>query len=207
MEQANPGQLLLQLAKQYQHLKSENKAKGPESRQNRRHEQDMETLAQRFATLCDHWISDEERRTAWRDHLYHFAPPPPVDDWPPPLVFRGTAQPGNVAEILETDSGYHIFIDGKEETREPQHIRLTDQPIAELRVSGLAFEEKFSAPPAALDQLAEWYEHPTDGAPWEWSRDLYLDGLIDPDFSLTVRGKRLFEQRRRGGRGDAVVVL
>ncbi len=207
MALANPGQLLLQLVTEYQHLRSENKAKGPVSSQNRRHEKEMEALAERFHTLLDHWITDAERRVAWHDHLYHFAPPPPVDDWPPPLLFRGAAQPGSMAEIRATEEGYDLTIDGKQVWRGEQRIKFTDQPIAEVQVSGLGFEERFDAPEAARDALAEWYEHPTDGAPWEWSRDLYLDGLIDPYFSLTDRGKRLIEQRRRGGRGDAVLVL
>ncbi len=207
MAQANPGQQLLQLASQYHHWHNENKAKGPESTRNRRHEEEMEALGGRFQRLCEHWITDVARREAWYAHLYHHAPPPPVDDWPQPLVFLGAAQPGNRVEVRGTEDGYRVTIDRKQVARKPPETRFPEQPIAELHVSGIAFEEHFAAPEAALERLVEWYEHPEGDAPWEWSRDLYLDGLIDPDFSLTVRGKRLVERRRGDGRGHAVMRL
>jgi hypothetical protein len=33
-------------------------------------------------------------------------------------------------------------------------------------------------------------EQPSGGPPWEWASELFADGLIDMDFSLTERGKR-----------------
>jgi hypothetical protein len=33
-------------------------------------------------------------------------------------------------------------------------------------------------------------EQPSGGSPWEWASELFRDGLIDMNFSLTERGQR-----------------
>jgi hypothetical protein len=75
-----------------------------------------------------------------------------------------------------------------------------------LRVAGFGFEETFDAPEEAQIALGEYTKDPSRGAPWQYVNDLYRDGVVDPNFSLTQRGRRLMDSRR-GGNGGVELML
>jgi hypothetical protein len=192
------GDVLRQLAHRYHHYKQENKQKGPVSTRNRRHTRTMRELEQSFDKAVERWILDPACRDAWREHFYHFGPAPEGPQLPPPPVFRGRDASGRSVEISPSpDGGYMLVLEGKPVRHVAASVRLGDQRIHTLRAEGSAFEEVFDAPEEAKEALAAYAAAPGRGTPWQHLSELYSDGVVDQNFGLTTRGRRLIAARLR----------
>lgn len=193
------GDVLRQLAYRYHHYKQENKQKGPVSTRNRRHTRVMRDLEQAFDRAVERWVPPEQR-DAWRDHFYHFGPAPEGPVLPPPPLFRGRDEGGRRVELTPAPGGgYLLEMEGKPVRRVSASVHLGDQVIRALHVEGSRFEEVFDASDEAQDALTAYTAAPGRGTPWQYLSDLYSDGIVDQNFGLTSRGRRLVAARRRPG--------
>lgn len=191
------GDVLRQLAHRYHHYKQENKQKGPVSSRNRRHTRVMRELEQAFDKAVERWIPDQKDRDAWRDHFHHFGPAPEGRLLSPPPLFRGRDQGGRTVEVApDPGGGYTLEVEGKPVRRVSASVRFGDRVIRALHVEGARFAEVFDAPDEAKDALTAYTAAPGRGTPWEYLSDLYSDGIVDQNFGLTSRGRRLVAARR-----------
>ncbi len=200
MSTLHPAGVLRQLATDFHHHKQENREKaGRHSQQRRRHEKDLGELQADFESMLTRWVLDESEREAWRSHFYHFKPAPPGPDLEQPPLFKGRNAGGGQAEIRSAPGpAYEIIVDGKAVRRTSESPGLTGRRIRRLHVEETEFEEVYDAPEEAQAPLADFYDGPRDGAPWEYSHSLFSDGLIDANFGLTERGRRWLDTRRHG---------
>jgi hypothetical protein len=206
MSTIQPNEMLKQLAHRYHHFKQENKQKGPESSRNRRHERELMEIERSFSSILHHWVGDDAPlRTAWDDHFYHFAPRPEGPQVESPPLFRGADAMGRVLEVRpRAHRGYSLIIDGKPVRRLGEPLVLGDHRVVALSSEGVEFAEAFDSSDAAQEALMAYVDTPDVGPPWEHLRELYADGLVDPNFGLTARGRRLVETRRGGSPGEHV---
>lgn len=155
-------------------------------------------LASRFERLLVEAVADERARRRWREHLHHRAPEPLAPESPPPLLFRGRSESGSRVEIVErADGTLDVMVDGAcEERLESADELLATLPGLSFRLGGVAFAETFAASSKALESLVETIEL-GGPPPYRYARELLLDGLIDRDFGLTVRGRRALRLDRR----------
>ena len=209
MSTLHPADVLRQLATEFHHRKQENKEKaGQHSQQRRRHEKKLEELQTDFESMLKRWVDSESERERWRGHFYHFEPAPPGPALEQPPLFKGRNSGGGQLEIRSAPGpAYEIIIDGKAVRRTSESPELTGQRIRRLNFEEIEFEEVFDAPEEAQAPLADFYDGPRDGAPWEYSHSLFGDGLIDANFSLTERGQRWLDTRRQGHKGGVKIWL
>lgn len=199
---ANPGELLHGLVRQFHHFKQESKSTAAASSRGRRHEQELAALEAQFETLLLRWVGDGETRARWRDYFHHFGSRPPAIELAEPPLFKGAAGAGHEAALRSgTDGACEVVVDGKVTKRVPSTVSLSERRLRALHIEGIDFEERFDASGEALEALERYVRDPAAGVPWDCARELYEDGLIDPNFGLTARGKRLIDRRRNGGGG------
>lgn len=199
---AEPFELLRQLAWRYHRFKQQHKHRGPVSSRSRQHQQVLKELEESFERALDRWVDDETLHEAWLAHFYHFAPEPRGPALPKPPIFKGRDPSGRSAALLPAQGGgYELMIEGKPVRRLSGPVRFPDRPLRSLRVGGFGFAETFDASDAAVEALNEYARDPSRGAPWKYASDLYSDGVVDPNFGLTPRGRRLIDARRGGGGG------
>ena len=178
-----------ELVERYRHLRGEHRRSGVEGTARRHLERDLAEIESRIERRLALWVPDEEERQQWRAHLHHGGPAPSPPLVPPPLVFHGVAGDGSIVEVRAYGPQEHrLSVDGA--PRGP--IPLVPDVLSPegLRLAGMPCRETFTASP---DSLAELRQHVSAGAgepSWEHAPDLLRDGLIDPDFSLTARGRR-----------------
>lgn len=182
-----PEDELRRIAAEYQHIRADHAREGESGSWRRRQEARLSDLKSQFEHILHRWFQDEAIRAQWREHLFRAAAEPaPVHEVP--RLYRGLSESGSLVEIAETHQGtWDYIIDGTvAERRDAQ--RSTD---ATVRLGGQAFQEAFDAPAEALAVLRTYVaEQPSTEPPWEWASELFADGLIDMNFSLTERGQR-----------------
>jgi len=196
----DPVEMLKEIAHRYHHFKQENKHKGPVSSRNRQHQQVLRQLERDFESVVDRWVRDDRLHDAWLAHFYHFAPAPRGPLMPKPPLFRGRDRAGRSAELIPAEDSYELIIEGKPVQRLAR-VRLPGRRLRALNVSGDEFEETFAASAEARAALREYTENPERGAPWQHLGDLYSDGIVDPNFALTSRGRRFMDTQRNGNGG------
>jgi hypothetical protein len=181
------------LVRYYRHLQNEHRRAAPESAARRRIEDKLLDVRQQFDRVLEEWVPEEEVRDAWRNHLHNRAPEP---DGPPeirPLVFAGRSDvTGSVVEIRgKNGEELEVTIDGApiERIDADEDFSITVPP-ARYRVNDNEYLEIFTAPPEALQALAEFPGIEHSSPPWEYAAELLADGLIDTNFALTPRGRR-----------------
>ncbi len=203
-----PADVLRRLATEFRHRKQENKEKaGLHSQQRRRHEKELEELQADFESMLKRWVNESERE-AWRAHFHHFAPVPAGPQLEQPPLFKGRSSSGGLLEIRQAPGpAYEIILDGTPVRRISESPGLTERRIDRMRFEETEFEEVFDAPEEGQAPLADFYDGPRDGAPWEYSHALFRDGLIDANFGLTERGRRWLDTRRHGNEGGVQVWL
>jgi hypothetical protein len=157
----------------------------------RRQHARMEELERRFETVLSRWMPDTEAQARWRAHLHEGADAPSAPGPPRTLVFKGRAEAGSTVAVYENaDGAYEILVDGHPVNRPYGRVDLDDRSRP-LHFLGRDFVECSDAPAPALRALREFFEAPAGEPPWDFARPLLDDGLIDGDFSLTTRGRRL----------------
>jgi len=94
-------------------------------------------------------------------------------------------------DVFETQGGeWEYIIDGAVAERR----KAGKSTEATVRLGGQTFQETFDAPAEALEVLRTYIaEQPSGGPPWEWASELFANGLIDMNFSLTKRGQRFIQ--------------
>jgi hypothetical protein len=198
MERLNLGAALKQLATEYLHTQSEHRREGREGTWRRRLQARMTELEREFEALLARWVTDDELRRQWREHFHGHRAEPAAPALREPPVYKGRAESGSVIAVFGgDDGGYEAFVDGALALRLATPVLAPD--FAErLGLRGQALTELFDADAEAEATLDRHVADPSGPPPWEWARELYEDGLIDPDFGLTTRGHRLIELRRAG---------
>lgn len=182
---------LSQIAREFRHLKAERAREGIDGSWRRRHGARMEELEQSFATLVSRWVPDPDMRARWHDHLHHGAELPEDTDLAVPPLFRGRSELDSTLLVRVDNDQQKLLLDGAEVARWPMRRTLA----APLRYDGSQFHEVFEASPPALEALTDYLDRRGGAPPWAWARELYDDGLIDPNFGLTARGRRFHTGR------------
>jgi len=191
----DPFDLLRKLGDEYRHVEQEHQRQPP-SRGATRHRlaEQMRELDAHFERALVAWAPDDNLRASWREFLHGRAPAPdaPHIALSPPL-FRGRTDAGAIVELRAAADGYDIFIDGarSDHTNVPWH--LDPEVRGRLRIGEHACEETFDAPPEGIAALTEFL-HGAPEPPWRWARELFEDGLIDPELALTPRGRRCLDR-------------
>jgi hypothetical protein len=187
----DPAAELVTIASAFRHLRGDAKRERDGGTTRRHQHARMEELERRFETLLSRWVPDEGARGRWRAHLHEGADPPSPPTPPRTLLFRGRAEEGPTVALYEDAGGaQEILVDGHPSTRPFGRIVLDDRP-GPLHLLGRDFVECSAVPAPALAALRRFYEAPSGEPPWAFARALLDDGLIDRDFSLTARGRRL----------------
>lgn len=195
-----PVDTLHQLAHQVRQARNVSKRRQPTQREHRAAVEDEQVFRERFASVLTRWVDDPELQSAWRAYLQNEGPAPSGPDLPPPPLFKGMSASGARLEILPAaDEKVQLVVDGKPSVRAAGAATLGDRPVECLQVDGQDYHEVFESPSAAVEALVAYVRDPERGAPWTEARELYADGLVDAELSLTPRGQRLVNGRR----GDA----
>ncbi|MDH3201165.1 MAG: hypothetical protein OEM15_09750 [Myxococcales bacterium] len=185
-----PEDELRRIISEYRHTQGEHEREGESGSWRRRQKAQLADLETRFEQILEHWFRDETTRAQWREHLFRAAPEPaPVHEVP--RLYRGRSESGSVMDVFETQGGdWEYIVDGTVAKRS----KAGKSTEATLRLGGPTFQETFDAPTEALEVLRTYVaEQPSGGPPWEWASELFADGLIDMNFSLTERGQRFIQ--------------
>ncbi len=179
------------VVRHYHHLESEHERAHPEGSVRRHLGRQLREDRERFEHLLAEYVPDETARAAWRAFLHHRGGEPSGPPAIRPIVFKGRSQAGSVLEARRDPSReLAIEVDGRLVERLPaQAIPMLEGRPAVFRLDGTEFREVFDAAPSALGALQDLRASGGD-PPWRHAAALLADGLIDPDFALTARGRR-----------------
>lgn len=180
------------LAREYHHLHSEHERSKPESSTRRRIEDKLLDVRERFDRLLDEFVDDEDLREQWRQYLRYKTAEPSGPEPIASVLFKGTApDTGSVAEIRgRKGEEMKVVVDGSLVERLPARNAFdwTGKP-AHYRMNSTEFLETFDASQEALDALVTFLDE-GESPPWEYTRELLSDGIIDTHWALTPRGQR-----------------
>lgn len=177
---------------EFRHLRGEYRREGESGSWRRTQRSRLDELQQRFETLLSRWVAEEPARAAWRAFLHEGSAAPSDDLERSPPAYLGTAEHGSQVVVLERrDGAYDIVVDGSRADQAPARFNFGSHRSQRLRLAAQEWRETTGAPPAALEALHRHLAAPEKEPPWEWARALFADGLIDANFSLTARGRRL----------------
>ena len=186
----HPIQQLEQIAWEFRHVRHSHQHEGRNGTWRRNMGGRLDDLEDRFNTLLQRWICDDTAREGWRQHL-HRGEAHPDDDLvtQPPLFVGVSSTPAEIRLYPRAGGGYDVFIDGARADRAPS--ALTFPASGQLRMLDQSWEEISLAPEPALRALREYCAAGSGEPPWQYARELYANGLIDVNFGLTPRGRRL----------------
>lgn len=206
-----PADLLRRLGDRYRHVEQEHRREPPSrvATRNRLGEQ-MRELEARFERVLGRWTTDEALRARWREFLRGRGPAPDEPRLAPPPLFKGHTEAGALVELRPAAGGYDIFVDGarSDHTGVPWH--LDPDSRGPVLIGAHTCDETFDAAPEAIAALSELLAGRGE-PPWRWARELFEDGLVDPELALTPRGRRCLDRTRPAvepaPRAGAVCVL
>lgn len=197
-----PSDQLQEIASTYRHLKGEHRREGEEGSWRRQLEQQLETLERRFETILNQWMSPEDRR-CWQSYLYNGGVVPQDDLQRVPPVFVGRSHLGSLVEVRENhQSNYEVVVDGAQVQRLPGNFQFGDTPYTTMNLVDQEWTEISQADDSSLQVLQHYVESPEEKLPWQVSRILFNDGLIDLTFGLTPRGRRILAQYGNSQSGE-----
>ena len=192
----HPNAQLQELASHYRHLKNEHRREGEQGSRRRHLERQMEELKQKFETLLARWLPDQESQTIWQNYLHRGGSVPEDELGRFPPVFLGRSPLNSLVEVQESDQGdYEVLVDGTQVQRLPPTFSFGDSPYRTVSLVEREWTEISRASEPALQALKHYVEFSTGETPWQWARILWADGLIDFNFGLTSRGRRLLRQQ------------
>jgi hypothetical protein len=87
------------------------------------------------------------------------------------------------------------MVDGTLRQRLPRKLTFGDSHPVVVNFADQKWTEISRANEPALQALGDYFASPIGEPPWQLARMLFADGLIDTNFSLTPRGKRILNQR------------
>jgi hypothetical protein len=153
-------------------------------------EPELLRIHKRFERILEHAVEDDVLRERWHAHLHSRDAVPNEPPRTDPVVFRGESNAGSHAEIRRHGGELDVRVDGEpaDGLDDPDELRARRSGLV-LRIGDAEFRETFRATLPAIHALAEWSEA---GArpPWEHAEELLEDGLVDPHFGITPRGRR-----------------
>lgn len=190
----HPIEQLEQVAAEYHHWSQEYKREHEEGTTRRTIEKHLKDLDEHFDSLLAHWVNNEPLRQAWHDHLHHEAPLPDDDLAPHPPIFVGRSESGSEIQIRPNDEGtYDVLIDSARADR--LSALMTFPQNSPTRLLDQEWNETTNINEAALAAFRRFFAggKGKTAPPWEWARVLYGDGLIDVNFGLTPRGRRILK--------------
>lgn len=188
------------IAREYHRMQQEHKREGVEGSWRRRLEEEMQTLQHKFDSLMVRFVHEPAAREQWDTYLRHGGEAPGLPELPAPLLFRGQSETGSILEIQEHHGEQAFFVDGALATRRAERFVLhegTSPPT--LHFHAQDFVECFDASDDAKQALLRYVDDPGNGPEWRVAPELVRDGLIDPTFALTDRGRRFVASSARGG--------
>ncbi len=192
----HPNARLRELASNYRHLKGEHRREGEQGSRLRHLERQMKELEQKFETLLARWVPDKESQTIWQNYLHSGGSVPEDDLELVAPVFLGHSRLSSLVEVRESDQGdYEVLVDGTQVQRLPRTFSFGDSPYRTVSLVNQEWTEISRASEPALQALKHYVEFSTEEPPWQWARMLYTDGLIDLNFGLTSRGRRVLSQQ------------
>jgi hypothetical protein len=182
---------LAALVHHYQHLHNELEREKPEGSTRRELEGKLLEVRERFDSILEEWVPDEDLREQWREYIHNRRPEPDGPAGIEPLVFQGVTDAGSVLQVRGQADEYQVWVDGSLQERIAARKDLSvDKPVLHFRWDGKEIAETFNASAEALTALAEYRDDSDSSPPWEYASELLADGLIDIHFDLTPRGKR-----------------
>ncbi len=186
------------LVAEYRHLDEEHRRARPGSRVRRHLQARREGVASRFERLLVETVVDEDERASWRRHRHGREAEPPKPEAVRTPLFRGRSDADSTLVIFEgADGSLSAVVDGTLAERLAGADELAGtHPGLTFRLGATSFRETFASPREARDALVEASETGTSPT-LAHARALQLDGLIDRNLSLTPRGRRALEARRR----------
>ncbi len=188
----HPIEELEKIASEFHHLRNEHKNEAEHSSTRRVIASRLEALDDRFQHLLQHWVDNEPKRKAWHDFLHHETACPEDDLTANPPVYIGKSDSGSEVQVRPTGGhSFDVLIDGN--CVEQLSGMLSFPMNAPVNLCGQKWWETSNTHGAALTALREYcaQEKGKRSPPWQWARVLYGDGLIDANFSLTTRGRRI----------------
>jgi protein required for attachment to host cells len=196
MHAFDPLDLLRRLGDEYRHVEQEHDRE-PASRDATRHRLagHMRELDTHFERVLAAWAPDDRLRASWREFLHGHGPVPDEPRLAPPPLFKGRSEVGTVFEIRAAKDGYDIFVDGARSDHSSVPWHLDPETRGPVWLGEHACEEMFDAPHEAIAALTESVAGSGE-LPWRWARELFEDGLVDPELALTPRGRRCLERAR-----------
>ena len=191
----HPNAQLRELASNYRHLKGEHRREGEQGSRRRHLERQMEELEQKFKTLLARWVPDQESQTIWQNYLHRggLVPEDELERVPP--VFLARSPLNSLVVVQESKQGdYEVLVDGTLVQRLPATFSFGDSPYRTVSLVEREWTEISRASPPALQALKHYVQFSSGDPPWQWARMLWGDGLIDFNFGLTSRGRRVLSQ-------------
>jgi hypothetical protein len=170
----------------FHHERAERQRQPPEGTRRRKHAQRLEELEAAFERLVEHWIPDERARRRWRDYLSHGGEHPDAPVPREPILFEGRSDEGGVAQVRRKDGSIEIFVDGRPTGDAARWQGGT------MTKGDTVYRETTRVSAGALGGLREYLDTRAS-PPWSHALELYEDGLVDENFSLTDRGRRVLD--------------
>lgn len=195
MERFDLGGELRKIVAAQRHLQNEHAREGQLGSWRRHFEADLKELDERFEALLQRWVKDDALREGWRAHLYHSAEEPDAPVLATPPEYKGRTPRGMTVVIDRIPAGaWRVSVDG----RTPELLverPVIDESFAHIFGLDAVPTEAFDAPEEAQTALED-YSAARGPAPAAWTAELFEDGVIDPSFNLTARGRRFLAARR-----------
>jgi hypothetical protein len=199
MTTRHPEKLLDSLVSEYHHVREELRREGKEGSWRRRFETKLEDMQADFERALSRWVQDDDQRRQWREHIYHQASRPDGLELGEPPLFVGESQSGTSIFVRLDGDDTVVTADGSIADRRPappdEELERTPRSLLRKVFPNQEVREVFGAPEPALGEFVEFVLGGGGEPPWEHARELYSDGLIDVDFSVTGRGRRLVNSR------------
>jgi hypothetical protein len=192
---AHPIEQLEQLAAEYHHWSQEYRREGEQGSTRRTIEKHLKDLDEHFDSLLAHWVDNEPVRQAWYEHLRHDGPRPEDELVQYPPIFVGHSDSGSEVQIRPNAEGtYDVLVDSIRADR--LLAEMTFPQNSPTRIVGQEWMETTNLNATALAAFRRFFAGGKGkiAAPWEWARVLYGDGLIDVNFGLTARGRRILNR-------------
>ena len=191
-----PLDLLRRLGDEYRHVEQEHHREPPSRSATRnRLAAQMRELEAHFERILAEWTTDGALRGAWHEFLRGRGPAPDQPQIARPPLFKGRTEAGSLVEIRAANDGYDILVDGARSDHSNLPWHLDPDTRGRVRIGGHACEEAFDAGAEAVAALTDFLAGRAD-PPWRWARELFEDGLLDPNLALTARGRRCLDRAR-----------
>ncbi len=161
----------------------------------------LDELDARFERITAHWLAselDERERLAWATYFYEGGRPPRSSAGAPPPLFEGVTESGaQVMVYPRADGRVELVVGGSVERTLPGPFSLSTATSERVRLDEHVCREVFRSTPEALSALALFRDQASDEPPWRFARELYSDGLVDPQFGITDRGLRALREEAK----------